>query len=86
MQYAPYFDLTKSINPNFSFYFKKLNIYQVFLYSLTEHFLKLAMQELNSGKLRQEQVLLDKLRPLENRLLPLAADALLAGVDPVSIN
>lgn len=53
---------------------------------MTEHFLKQAMQELNSGKLRQEQVLLDKLRPLETRLLPLAADALLAGVDPVSIN
>lgn len=56
----------------------------MFLYSLTEYFLKQAMQELDSDNLRQEQVLLDKLLPLENRILPIAADALLAGVDPVS--
>ncbi|XP_072949014.1 probable cytochrome P450 49a1 [Epargyreus clarus] len=53
-------------------------------FSLTELFLKQAMEKLNSGELRPEQVLLDKLRPLERRILPLAADILLAGVDPLA--
>ncbi|XP_049873012.1 probable cytochrome P450 49a1 [Pectinophora gossypiella] len=52
-------------------------------FSLTEHFLKQALQQLKS-KPKPEQVLLDKLRPLDRRILPLAADALLAGVDPLA--
>lgn len=43
-----------------------------------------ALNELNNDHLRPEQVLLDKLRPLDRRILPLAADVFLAGVDPVS--
>ncbi|KAG6440594.1 hypothetical protein O3G_MSEX001383 [Manduca sexta] len=53
-------------------------------FSLTEHFLLKALYELNSDKLKPEQVLLDKLRPLERRILPVAADILLAGVDPLA--
>ncbi|KAL0883388.1 hypothetical protein ABMA27_016783 [Loxostege sticticalis] len=53
-------------------------------YSLTEHFLQQATAKLNSGELRPEQAFLDKLRPLEGRILPLASDALLAGVKPLT--
>ncbi|OWR47088.1 cytochrome P450 333B11 [Danaus plexippus plexippus] len=52
-------------------------------YSLTDHFLVRALENLNNEELKAEQVLLNKLRPLERRILPLAADAFLAGVDPV---
>ncbi|XP_026761692.2 probable cytochrome P450 49a1 [Galleria mellonella] len=51
--------------------------------SLTEHFLTRALKNLNSGDLRPEQVLLNKLRPLDMRILPLASDVLLAGVGPL---
>ncbi|KAJ2948925.1 hypothetical protein O0L34_g5861 [Tuta absoluta] len=53
-------------------------------YSLTEHFLKQAMEEINSTNVREEHVLLDRLRPLGSRILPLASDLLLAGVDPLA--
>lgn len=53
-------------------------------FSLTEHFLMKALHTLNTGELRPEQTLLDKLRPLERRILPFAADMLLAGVDPLA--
>ncbi|CAB3236596.1 unnamed protein product [Arctia plantaginis] len=53
-------------------------------FNLTEHFLVKALEELNSAELRPEQTLLDKLRPLERRMLPLAADILLAGVNPLA--
>ncbi|CAH2048435.1 unnamed protein product, partial [Iphiclides podalirius] len=53
-------------------------------YSLTEHFLLQAVQSLNTNNLRPEQILVDKLRPLQNRVLPLVADILLAGVDPLA--
>ncbi|KAI5646625.1 cytochrome p450 domain-containing protein [Phthorimaea operculella] len=53
-------------------------------FSLTEHFLKQAMEEINSNKIREEHVLLDRLRPLGPRILPLASDLLLAGVDPLA--
>ncbi|XP_013134089.1 PREDICTED: 25-hydroxyvitamin D-1 alpha hydroxylase, mitochondrial-like, partial [Papilio polytes] len=53
-------------------------------YSLTEHFLLQAVQSLKPGSLRPEQALLDRLRPLQERLLPLAADVLLAGVEPLA--
>ncbi|XP_063826230.1 probable cytochrome P450 49a1 [Ostrinia nubilalis] len=52
-------------------------------YSLTEFFLQQATAELKSGTLRPEQAFLDKLRPLEGRILPLASDFLLAGVEPL---
>ncbi|CAG4940599.1 unnamed protein product [Parnassius apollo] len=53
-------------------------------YSLTQHFLMQSVQSLNIKNLRPEQVLIDRLRPLKNRVLPLAADVLLAGVDPLA--
>lgn len=53
-------------------------------FSLTEDFLLKALHELNNAQLRPEQVLLNKLRPLERRILPLAADMFLAGVDPLA--
>lgn len=53
-------------------------------YSLTEHFLLEALCALNSAELRPEQVLLDKLRPLDRRILPLASDMLLAGIEPLA--
>ncbi|XP_050560204.1 probable cytochrome P450 49a1 [Spodoptera frugiperda] len=53
-------------------------------FTLTEHFLTKALNSLNSEELRPEQVLLDKLRPLQRRILPLAADILLAGVHPLA--
>ena len=53
-------------------------------FSLTEHFLFKALDRLNTGELKPEQILLDKLRPLERRILPLAADMLLAGVEPLT--
>ncbi|XP_045536489.1 probable cytochrome P450 49a1 isoform X2 [Papilio machaon] len=53
-------------------------------YSLTEHFLLLAVHSLRAGSLRPEQVLLDRLRPLQERVLPLASDVLLAGVEPLA--
>ncbi|XP_047029918.1 probable cytochrome P450 49a1 [Helicoverpa zea] len=53
-------------------------------FSLTEHFLLQALESLNSGELKPEQALLDKLRPLQRRILPLAADLLLAGVNPLA--
>ncbi|CAH0715760.1 unnamed protein product, partial [Brenthis ino] len=53
-------------------------------FSLTEDFLLKALNELNNTELRSEQVLLNKLRPLERRILPLAADMFLAGVDPLA--
>ncbi|XP_037868170.1 probable cytochrome P450 49a1-like isoform X1 [Bombyx mori] len=52
--------------------------------SLTEHFLIKAIHTMTSCITRPEQVLLDKLRPLERRLLPLASDMLLAAVDPLA--
>nr|QLI62187.1 cytochrome P450 38 [Streltzoviella insularis] len=52
-------------------------------FSLTEHFLLKALNSLNSGDFRPEQILLDKLRPLDRRILPLAADIFLAGVNPL---
>ncbi|XP_061383658.1 probable cytochrome P450 301a1, mitochondrial isoform X2 [Danaus plexippus] len=55
-------------------------------YSLTDHFLVRALENLNNEELKAEQVLLNKLRPLERRILPLAADAFLAGVDPTAIS
>ncbi|KAM3962565.1 putative cytochrome P450 49a1 [Aphomia sociella] len=51
--------------------------------SLTEHFLTQGLKNLNSGVLRPEQVLLNRLRPLDMRILPLASDILLAGVNPL---
>ncbi|KAJ8721889.1 hypothetical protein PYW08_004291 [Mythimna loreyi] len=53
-------------------------------FSLTEHFLQKALDSLNSGELKPEQALLDKLRPLQRRILPLATDILLAGVHPLA--
>nr|ASX93993.1 cytochrome P450 CYP428A1 [Zygaena filipendulae] len=53
-------------------------------FSLTEHFLLQALRVLNKNDVKPEQVLLDKLRPLDQRLLSLAADAFLAGVDPLA--
>ncbi|XP_052741218.1 probable cytochrome P450 49a1 [Bicyclus anynana] len=53
-------------------------------FSLNDHFLTKALKELNNGQLRPEQILLDKLKPLERRMLPLAADVFLAGVDPLA--
>ncbi|CAG9562103.1 unnamed protein product [Danaus chrysippus] len=53
-------------------------------YSLTDHFLSQALEKLNNEELKAEQVLLNKLRPLERRILPLAADVFLAGVDPLA--
>lgn len=53
-------------------------------YSLTDDFLLKALNELNNDQLRPEQELLDKLRPLERRILPLSADVFLAGVDPLA--
>ncbi|XP_034832102.1 probable cytochrome P450 49a1 [Maniola hyperantus] len=53
-------------------------------FSLTDQFLMKALNELNNDELRPEQILLDKLRPLERRILPLAADVFLAGVDPLA--
>lgn len=77
-----YFTYSISINTKLAIlYLLKM---RYFYSSLTEHFLMKALEELNSGNLRPEQVLLDKLRPLERRMLPLAADILLAGVNPVS--
>ncbi|KAL4705940.1 hypothetical protein ACJJTC_017522 [Scirpophaga incertulas] len=51
---------------------------------LTEHFLLEALSQLNTKQLRPEQVLIDKLRPLDRRILTLASDILLAGVDPLA--
>ncbi|XP_059049921.1 probable cytochrome P450 49a1 [Achroia grisella] len=51
--------------------------------SLTEHFLTQALKNLNSGVLKPEQVLLNKLRPLDMRILPIASDMLLAGIGPL---
>ncbi|XP_075977987.1 putative cytochrome P450 49a1 [Anticarsia gemmatalis] len=70
----------KTDNPTFNSALKAFDRH----FSLTEHFLLKALNELNSGELKPEQVLLDKLRPLERRILPLAADILLAGVDPLA--
>ncbi|RVE44685.1 hypothetical protein evm_010643 [Chilo suppressalis] len=53
-------------------------------YSLTEHFLGEAMSALNSGVPRPEQALIDRLRPLNGRILPLASDMLLAGTEPLA--
>ncbi|XP_026492292.2 probable cytochrome P450 49a1 [Vanessa tameamea] len=53
-------------------------------FSLTDDFLLKALHELNNEELRSEQELLNKLRPLERRILPLAADVFLAGVDPLA--
>lgn len=53
-------------------------------YSLTEHFVQQAMSELNSTNPKPEQVLLNKLAPLKQRILPLVADVLLAGVNPLA--
>lgn len=69
----------KTENPTFNSALKAFDRH----FSLTEHFLLKALNELNSGELKKEQILLDKLRPLEGRILPLAADILLAGVDPL---
>ncbi|KAF9801060.1 hypothetical protein SFRURICE_014224 [Spodoptera frugiperda] len=55
-------------------------------FTLTEHFLTKALNSLNSEELRPEQVLLDKLRPLQRRILPLAADILLAGLAQTALN
>ncbi|XP_073956067.1 probable cytochrome P450 49a1 [Choristoneura fumiferana] len=52
-------------------------------YSLTEHFLLQAILE-KSGETRPEQAFLNQLRPLQQRVLPLVADVLLAGVDPLA--
>ncbi|XP_053609772.1 probable cytochrome P450 49a1 isoform X2 [Plodia interpunctella] len=51
--------------------------------SLTDHFLTRALQDLDSGEMRPEQILLYKLRPLDRRILPLSSDILLAGIDPL---
>ncbi|XP_045498615.1 probable cytochrome P450 49a1 [Colias croceus] len=53
-------------------------------FCLTEHFLAEAQRNLNSGDLKPEQILLDKLKPLGDKMLPLAADVFLAGVDPLA--
>lgn len=43
-----------------------------------------ALNNLNNAELKPEQILFEKLKPLGDRILPLAADIFLAGVDPVS--
>ncbi|KAG7308738.1 hypothetical protein JYU34_005970 [Plutella xylostella] len=53
-------------------------------FSLMEHFLKQGLEGIDSGELAPEKSLLDKLRPLKNRLLPVTADMMLAGVDPLA--
>ncbi|CAK1556453.1 unnamed protein product [Leptosia nina] len=53
-------------------------------FSLTEEFLAKAQKQMNCGELRPEQILFDKLKPLGDKMLPIAADVLLAGVDPLA--
>ncbi|XP_038209781.1 probable cytochrome P450 49a1 [Zerene cesonia] len=53
-------------------------------FSLTEHFLAEARKNLDSSDIKPEQILLDKLKPLGEKMLPLAADVFLAGVDPLA--
>ncbi|CAG9786564.1 unnamed protein product [Diatraea saccharalis] len=53
-------------------------------YRFTEHFLGKALSALDSGQVMPEQALLDRLRPLNGRILPLASDMLLAGTEPLA--
>ncbi|CAH4027052.1 unnamed protein product [Pieris brassicae] len=53
-------------------------------FSLTQQFLKEAQARLDSGDIKPEQILFDKLKPLGEKMLPIAADVLLAGVDPLA--
>ncbi|XP_050675805.1 probable cytochrome P450 49a1 isoform X1 [Leptidea sinapis] len=53
-------------------------------YRLMEYFLENAQRNLEGGEIRSEQILIHKLRPLGDKMLPFVADAFLAGAEPLA--